>query len=83
MNYLACGIMPYEFSSQQKRKLRIDSRFYIRDDPLLFIKGADMIIRKCVPEIEQGEIIDKFHALPYRGHFVGDRTTQKKKKISN
>ena len=29
VNYLACGIMPYDFSYQQKRKLRIDSKFYI------------------------------------------------------
>ena len=29
VNYLACGIMPPELSSQQKRKLRTDSRFYI------------------------------------------------------
>ena len=36
-----------------------------------------MIIRKCVPEIEQGEIIDKCHASPYGGHFVGDITTYK------
>ena len=36
VNYLACGIMPPKFSHQQKRKLRIDSRFYIWDNPLLF-----------------------------------------------
>ena len=36
VNYLACGIMPYELSYQHKRKLRTDSRFYIWDDPLLF-----------------------------------------------
>ena len=41
VNYLACGIMPPEFSYQQKRKLRTDSRVYIWDDPLLFKKGAD------------------------------------------
>ena len=29
VNYLACGIMPYEFSNQHKRKLRTDSKFYI------------------------------------------------------
>ena len=29
VNYLACGIMPPEFSHQQRRKLRTDSRFYI------------------------------------------------------
>ena len=36
MNYLACGVVPLEFSYQQKRKLRTDSRYYIWDDPLLF-----------------------------------------------
>ena len=36
VNYLAYGIMPLEFSYQQKRKLRTDNKFYIWDDPLLF-----------------------------------------------
>ena len=65
MNYLACGIVPLEFSYQQKRKLRIDARFYIWDDPLLFKRGADQIIRRCIPEVEQEEILDKCHATQY------------------
>ena len=36
-----------------------------------------MIIRRCVPETEQGGIMEKCHASPYGGHFEGDRTTQK------
>ena len=76
MNFLACGIMPPKFSYHQKRKLRSDTRFYIWDDPLLFRRGAFQIIRRCVPEAEQAGILDKFHASPYGGHFVGDRTTQ-------
>ena len=36
-----------------------------------------MIIRRCVPETKQGEIIDKCHASPHGGHFAGDRTTNK------
>ena len=36
-----------------------------------------MIIKRCVLEKEQGEILDKCHASPYRGHFVGQRTTHK------
>ena len=59
VNYLACGIMPLEFSYQQKIKLRTNARFYIWDDPLLFRRGAYQIIRRCVPEVEQGEILDK------------------------
>ena len=59
MNYLACGVVPSEFSYQQKRKLRTDSRYYIWDDPLLFKRGADMIIRRCVPESEQCKIVNE------------------------
>ena len=58
VNYLACGVVPSEFIYQQKRKLRTDSRCYIWDDPLLFKRGADMIIRRCVPESEQCKIVN-------------------------
>ena len=50
VNYLACGFMPFEFSYQQRRKLRIDCILYIWDDPILYRKEAYMIIRRCVPE---------------------------------
>ena len=65
MNYLACGVVPSKFSYQQKRKLRTDSRYYIWDDPLLFKRGADMIIRRCFPESEQYKIVNECHASPY------------------
>ena len=77
VNYLAYGIMPLEFSYQQKRKLRTDNRFYIWDDPLLFRRGEDLIIRRCVQKIERGKIIDECHASPYGGHFARDITAQK------
>ena len=77
VNYLAYGVVPSEFSYQQKRKLRTDSRYYIWDDPLLFKRGADMIIRRCVPESEQCKIMNECHASPYGGHFYGETTTHK------
>ena len=76
-NYLACGIMPPELNYQQKRKLRTNARFCIWDEPLLFRREADQFIRRCILEVERGEIVDKSHASPYGGHFAGDITTQK------
>ena len=77
VNFLACGIMPPECSYKQRKKLRTDSRYYIWDDLLLFRKGADLIIRRCVPEGEQSKILQECHASPYGGHFSGDKTTHK------
>ena len=77
VNFLACGIMPPEFSYQRRKKLRTDNRYYIWDDPLLFKRGADMIIRRCVPEGQKNKILQECHASPYGGHFIGDKTTHK------
>ena len=34
VNYIACGVMPFEFSYQQRRKLRTDCRFHHMEDTL-------------------------------------------------
>ena len=78
VNFLACGLIPPEFGYQKRKKLRrTDSRFYIWDDPLLFKRGVDMIIRRCVPESEQSKILQECHASPYGGHFAGDKIVHK------
>ena len=77
VNFLDYGMMPLEFSYQQRKKLRTDIRFYIWDDTLLFKKGADMIYRRCVLENEQGKILQECHASPYGGHFAKDKKAHK------
>ena len=51
--------MPPEFSYQQRKKLRTDRRYYIWDDLILFKRGADLIIRRCVPKDEQSKILQE------------------------
>ena len=53
-----------------------DAIVYTWNDPLLFRRGVDQIIKRYVLEDEEGEIIDKLHAS-YGGQFAGDRTAQK------
>uniref|UniRef100_A0A1U7WAE7 Uncharacterized protein LOC104226630 n=1 Tax=Nicotiana sylvestris TaxID=4096 RepID=A0A1U7WAE7_NICSY len=44
VNYLACGIVPYNLSSIQKKKVYHDCRMYYWDEPYLFrICGDNMI----------------------------------------
>ena len=43
----------------------------------MFKRGADLIIRRCVPEGEQSKILKECHSSPYGGHFAGDKTTHK------
>ena len=64
-------------TNRKKKKLRTDSRYYIWDDPLLFKRGVDLIIKRCVPEGEKSKILQECHASPYGGHFAGDKTAHK------
>ncbi|PIN09081.1 DNA-directed DNA polymerase [Handroanthus impetiginosus] len=77
VNYLTCGIIPFDLSTQQKKKFLFDTRRYFWDDPFLFKQGLDNILRRCVPEVEMNDIIEQCHVSPYGGHFHGDRTAAK------
>ena len=76
-NFLVGKVMPPHFNSQQRKKLFYDLKHYFWDDPFLYKKGVDGIIRRCVPEHEHQEIIKDCHASPYGGHHAGDRTAAK------
>ena len=52
-------------------------RHYFSDDPHLYKERADGVIRRCVPEHEQEQILCKCDSKTYGGHHAGDRTTHK------
>ncbi|KAK1666958.1 hypothetical protein QYE76_055117, partial [Lolium multiflorum] len=62
---------------KQRRKFFYDLRHYFWDDPHLYKEGVDGIMRRCVPEYEQQEILSKCHGSAYGGHHAGERTAQK------
>jgi hypothetical protein len=47
----------YAFTAQERRKFFYDLRHYFWDDPHLYKEGVNGIMRRCVPEYEQQEIL--------------------------
>ncbi|XP_070050806.1 uncharacterized protein [Nicotiana tomentosiformis] len=76
-NYLASGMVPNEFSSNQRNKLKRDCLDYYWDEPYLFKIYTDGVIQRCVPEEEQLGILEACHSSPYGGHHGGARTATK------
>ncbi|GER42984.1 pol polyprotein [Striga asiatica] len=52
-------------------------RSYFWDDPFLFKVGKDEILRRCVPEEEQLDVLAFCHELQCGGHFGGRKTALK------
>ncbi|XP_070017738.1 uncharacterized protein [Nicotiana sylvestris] len=76
-NYLVTGIIPYELSSNQRKKLKRDSLDFYWDEPYLFKIFTDGGIRRCILEEEQLSILEACHSSPYGGHHGGVRTALK------
>ncbi|XP_073063997.1 uncharacterized protein [Primulina eburnea] len=76
-NFLAAGELPSDLTYHQKKKFLHDAKFYLWDDPFLFKRCADQIIRRCVAEEETGTILEQCHSSPYSGHFGASRTAAK------
>ncbi|KAL4302470.1 hypothetical protein GQ457_10G014000 [Hibiscus cannabinus] len=77
VNFLVSGVLPHELSSQGRKKFRHDARYYFWDEPYLFKQCADQLLRRCVPEEEQKDILFHCHTSTCGGHFGGARTVAK------
>ncbi|KAK9020037.1 hypothetical protein V6N11_054535 [Hibiscus sabdariffa] len=54
-----------------------DARFYFWDEPYFFKQCAYQMLRRCIPEEEQKDILFHFHTSSCGGHFGGSRTAAK------
>ena len=61
----------------KRKKFFYHLRNHFWDDTHLYKEGVDGIIRRCVPEHEQGQILRKCHSEAYGGHHAGDRIAHK------
>ncbi|KAK2388948.1 hypothetical protein QL285_062585 [Trifolium repens] len=76
-NYIVGKTIPSDFTSQQRKKFLHDCKFYVWDEPFLYKRGVDGLLRRCVPEDEQEKVLWHCHDSSYGGHFSGDRTAAK------
>ena len=57
MLIIVAKFIPPSFTYQQKKRFFYDLRHYFWDDPHIYKEGVDGVIRRCVPEHEQGQIL--------------------------
>jgi hypothetical protein len=65
VNYMVAGYVP---PGKDRRKLQVESRHHLWDDPYLYRVYSDGLLRRCVPAAEGWQIIEKCHSAPYGGH---------------
>ncbi|XP_052110229.1 uncharacterized protein LOC127741545 [Arachis duranensis] len=72
--FKAIGELPTNINKHMRRKLIKDAKHYICDEPYLFKKCADGILRRCISHEEGQEVLWQCHGSAYGGHFSGKRT---------
>lgn len=76
-NYLVSHIILDNLSFHQRKKFLHDVKKYFCDEPCLFRRCADDIIRSCVLKVEMLNILHACNSSPIGGHHVSYRTTKK------
>ena len=74
VNFLASKVIHSELNPQARKRFIATTRFYFWDEPYLFKRGPDQVIRRCVPENEQGEILRFCHERECGGDYSGKKT---------
>ncbi|KAK8659148.1 hypothetical protein V6N13_029358 [Hibiscus sabdariffa] len=76
VNYLVTGKVPTSLPRSTINKIKMDSRFYVWDDPYLWKHCSDQVIQRCIAEDEVKSIYFR-HSYSCGGHFGPKRTAHK------
>jgi hypothetical protein len=77
VNYLVTEQMPLHWGQQDKSKFLAMVKHFFWDDPYLFKYCPDQIIRRCIPEHDQSNVISFCHDHACGGHFSAKKTVAK------
>jgi hypothetical protein len=77
VNYLITDQMPLHWGQQDKLKFLSKVKTFLWDDPYLFKYCPDQIIRRCIHEFDQTNVISFCHDHTYGGHLVQTRPLQR------
>ena len=76
-NYLATGLLPPLWNPEDKRRFMADVKYFYFDNPYLFKYCPDQVMRRCVPEHEQRNVLAFCHSQACGGHFSAKKTSAK------
>ncbi|XP_062151870.1 uncharacterized protein LOC133860246 [Alnus glutinosa] len=77
VNYLVTGHMPLHWGRQDKSRFMAIAKYFFWDNPYLFKYCPDQIIRRCIPEHDQSNVISFCHDHACGGHFSAKNTAAK------
>ena len=77
VNFIVTGSISEHCNRHKKDKFFHELKYYFWEELILFHLGYDQIIRRCVSEEDQGDILAICHSSMCRGHFAARKTAYK------
>jgi hypothetical protein len=77
VNYLVTGQITLHWRQQDKIKFLTKVKTFLWNDPYLFKYCPDHIIRRCIPEFDQSNVISFYHDHACGCHFSANKTAAK------
>lgn len=77
LGFLTEGMFPEAMSKDRKKKVALKSRTFQLIAGVLYKRGIDQVVRRCVPDHEQKIVLQEAHQGIAGGHFSGEITGKK------